>query len=553
MQRFRNGGAGGARASSKAAPRDGAAGTVAAANLTKHHAAQLVLKDVTVVVPPGARIGLVGPNGAGKSTLLRILAGLEEADSGTVRRLPPDLTVGYLPQEADADPGETLRAYVARRTGVAAAAVRMDELAARLRDEPALAEEHAAALERYLALGGGDLDARAATICAELGLEVPLGAPLGALSGGEAARARLAATLLARFDAFLLDEPTNDLDFAGLERLERFVQALPGSVLVSHDRDFLDRTVTRIVELDEWTHHATEFAGGWSEYERERTTALRRRSEAYDEFEGEKARLEAQLQRMQRWEERGYGQGRRKKKTKDVKKTYGGRIERLAKVEKPYEPWELRLSLAPERRSGEIVVRLEGAVVERGSFQLGPLDLELGWGDRLAIVGSNGSGKTTLLDVILGRVALTAGRRWVGPGVVLGELSQHRAELAQGMLLPAFATAAVLPPEEARTLLAKFGLGADHVLRAVASLSPGERTRALIAVLAARGVNCLVLDEPTNHLDIAAIEELERALEAFTGTVLLVTHDRRFVAGYRATRTLELPPSRAPVGRAAPR
>ena len=554
MQRFRNGGAGGARASSKAAPRDGAAGTLAAANLTKHHAAQLVLKDVTVVVPPGARIGLVGPNGAGKSTLLRILAGLEEADSGTVRRLPPDLTVGYLPQEADADPGETLRAYVARRTGVAAAAVRMDELAARLRDEPALAEEHAAALERYLALGGGDLDARAATICAELGLEVPLGAPLGALSGGEAARARLAATLLARFDAFLLDEPTNDLDFAGLERLERFVQALPGSVvLVSHDRDFLDRTVTRIVELDEWTHHATEFAGGWSEYERERTTALRRRSEAYDEFEGEKARLEAQLQRMQRWEERGYGQGRRKKKTKDVKKTYGGRIERLAKVEKPYEPWELRLSLAPERRSGEIVVRLEGAVVERGSFQLGPLDLELGWGDRLAIVGPNGSGKTTLLDVILGRVALTAGRRWVGPGVVLGELSQHRAELAQGMLLPAFATAAVLPPEEARTLLAKFGLGADHVLRAVASLSPGERTRALIAVLAARGVNCLVLDEPTNHLDIAAIEELERALEAFTGTVLLVTHDRRFVAGYRATRTLELPPSRAPVGRAAPR
>jgi ATPase subunit of ABC transporter with duplicated ATPase domains len=554
VQRFRSGRAGGARAASKAAPRVGAAGTLAAANLTKHHAAQLVLKDVTVVVPPGARIGLVGPNGAGKSTLLRILAGLEEADSGTVRRLPPDLTVGYLPQEADADPGETLGAYMARRTGVAAAAVSMDELAARLRDEPALAEEHAAALERYLALGGGDLDARAATICAELGLEVPLGAPLGALSGGEAARARLAATLLARFDVFLLDEPTNDLDFAGLERLERFVQALPGSVvLVSHDRDFLDRTVTRIVELDEWTHHATEFAGGWSEYERERTTALRRRSEAYDEFEGEKARLEAQLQRMQRWEERGYGQGRRKKKTKDVKKTYAGRIERLAKVEKPYEPWELRLSLAPERRSGEIVVRLEGVVVERGSFQLGPLDLELGWGDRLAIVGPNGSGKTTLLDVILGRVALAAGRRWVGPGVVLGELSQHRTELAQGTLLPAFATAAVLPSEEARTLLAKFGLGADHVLRAVASLSPGERTRALIAVLAARGVNCLVLDEPTNHLDIAAIEELERALEAFTGTVLLVTHDRRFVAGYRATRTLELPPSRAPVGRAAPR
>jgi ATPase subunit of ABC transporter with duplicated ATPase domains len=529
-------------------------GTLAAANLTKHHAAQLVLKDVTVVVPPGARIGLVGPNGAGKSTLLRILAGLGEPDSGTVRRLPPDLTVGYLPQEADAKPGETLGAYVARRTGVAASAVRMDELAARLGDEPALAEEHAAALERYLVLGGGDLDVRAATVCPELGLEVPLDAPLGALSGGEVARVRLAATLLARFDVFLLDEPTNDLDFEGLDRLERFVQMLPGSVvLVSHDLDFLDRTVTRIVELDEWTHRAREFAGAWSEYERERTAALRRQSETYAAFEEEKARLQEQLQRMQRWEERGYGQGRRKKKTKDVKKTYGGRIERLAKVEKPYEPWELRLSLAPGRRSGDIVVRLEGVVVERGSFQLGPLDLELGWGDRLAILGPNGSGKTTLLDVILGRVGIAAGRRWVGPGVVLGELAQHRTELAHGTLLPAFATAAGLAPEEARTLLAKFGLGVDHVLRAAASLSPGERTRALIAVLAARGVNCLVLDEPTNHLDIAAIEELERALEAFTGTLLLVTHDRRFVSGYRATRTLELPPSPAPAARAAPR
>jgi ATPase subunit of ABC transporter with duplicated ATPase domains len=352
----------------------------------------------------------------------------------------------------------------------------------------------------------------------------------------------------------MLDEPTNDLDFAGLDRLERFVTALPGSVvLVSHDRDFLDRTVERVVELDEWTHGSREFAGGWSEYEHARASALRRQYDAYEAYEGEKARLEEQLQRMQRWEERGYGQGRKKKKTKDVKKTYVGRIERLGEVEKPYEPWELRLSLTPGHRSGDVVVRLEDAVVERGSFRLGPLDLELGWGDRLAILGPNGSGKTTLLDAILGRIALAAGRRWLGPGVVLGELSQQRSELAGGTLLPSFTTTAALAPEEARTLLAKFGLGADHVLRRAASLSPGERTRALIALLAARGVNCLVLDEPTNHLDVPAIEELERALDAFEGTVLLVTHDRRFLAGFRITRTLELPPSRARVVRAVPR
>ena len=170
---------------------------------------------------------------------------------------------------------------------------------------------------------------------------------------------------------------------------------------MSHDRDFLDRTVERVVELDEWTHQATEFIGGWSEYEQARARALRRQTEAYGAYEGEKTRLEEQLRRMQRWEERGYGQGRKKKKTKDVKKSIGGRIQRLGAVDKPYEPWELRLELTPQGRSGDVVVRLERAVVERSTFRLGPLDLELSWADRLAIVGPNGSGKTTLISLAL--------------------------------------------------------------------------------------------------------------------------------------------------------
>jgi len=324
-------------------------------------------------------------------------------------------------------------------------------------------------------------------------------------------------------------------------------------LLVSHDRDFLDRTVDRIVELDEWTHRLREFAGGWTEYADTRARELRRRHEAYRTYEEETARLEAQMQRMQRWEQRGYGQGRKKKKTKDVKKAYAGRIQRLERAEKPYEPWELRLSIASQRRGGEVAVRLERAVVERDSFRLGPIDLELARGDRLAVLGPNGSGKTTLLEAILGRVPLAGGTRWIGPGFVLGELSQQRGELARGILLSAFTAAARLPEEAARTLLAKFGLAADHVLRDAGSLSPGERTRALVALFAARGVNCLVLDEPTNHLDVSAIEELERALDEYDGTVLLVTHDRRFLAGFRATRTLELPPSPARAARAVPR
>jgi ATPase subunit of ABC transporter with duplicated ATPase domains len=518
------------------------AGTLAAHSVTKHHGSHVVLEEVSLGVPPRARIGVVGANGAGKSTLLRILAGLEEPDAGRVTRAPATVTVGYLPQERDARPGETLLGYLARRTGVADAGRRLDELARRLEGEPDLAEAYGDALERFLTLGGDDLEARAGA-AADAGLGPDrLDQPIATMSGGEAARAGLAAILLSRYDVLLLDEPTNDLDFAGLDRLERFLRdTSAAAVVVSHDRDFLDRAVNRIVELSEWTHRAVEYAGRFAAYERARDAARAQQYDRYGAFTSEKQRLEEQKRRMQEWERRGYGQGRKKKKTKDVAKAFAGRIGRLERAEKPYEPWELRLDLAGGRRAGDVVVRFEGAVLERGAFRLGPLDLELGHGDRLALLGRNGAGKTTLLRALQGDLPLAAGRRWVGPGVVIGELEQGRDALAGDQpLLRQFSGAADAGEEEARTQLAKFGLGADDVLRPAASLSPGERTRAGLALLAARGVNTLVLDEPTNHLDLAAIEELERALESFEGTVVLVTHDRRFLERFRATRTLEL-------------
>ena len=519
--------------------------------VSKSHGARLLLDRVSLVVGAGGRIGVVGPNGVGKSTLLQLLAGLDRPDSGSIVRSPPGLSVGYLPQELDARPGETLRSYLERRTGVAAAAAEMDGLVERLEGEPELAGAYGEALERFLALGGGDFEARAATACAEVGLARRLGRTLDSLSGGQAARASLAALLLARFEVFCLDEPTNDLDFPGLERLERFVADLRGSlVVVSHDRAFLDRTVTRIVELEEGSGTLREWPGGWSDYEaaRERSRAAQYRR--YEEGEGRRRELEALLRERRGQARSGAtlarrtgGADRRGTHALQTKVRQAERaLERLERVDKPFEPWRLQLSLAPRSRSGDVVVRLEGAVVVRGPFRLGPLDLDLRYGDRLAVAGPNGSGKSTLLAALLGDLPLTGGRRTLGRGVVVGDLDQRRSRFdGEAPLARAFADASGLPPEEARTLLAKFGLGAEDVLRPGATLSPGERTRAALALTAARGVNCLVLDEPTNHLDLPAIEELESALTAYEGTVVLVTHDRRLLERVRPTRELRLP------------
>jgi len=361
------------------------------------------------------------------------------------------------------------------------------------------------------------------------------------LSGGEAARRNLEAILAADADVLLLDEPTNDLDFAGLELLERFLASHRGGVVaVSHDRAFLER-MTSIVELEAETRRVHVYAGGWSEFAAKREAARERHESAYAGYVSERGRLEEQARRMRQWEEHGYGQGRKKKKTKDVKKAAAKKLGRLERVEKPWTPWQLRLSLAPASRGGDVVARLTQAVVERDGFRVGPVDLELRHGDRLALLGRNGAGKTTVLKALLGELPLTSGERQLGPGTVLGELPQGVGPFAgDERLLDRFVAESGLAAGEARSLLATFALGADDVLRPGRSLSPGERSRAAIALLSARGVNALVLDEPTNNLDLEAIEQLELALQGYEGAAVLVSHDRRFLDAFGATQTLEL-------------
>jgi ATPase subunit of ABC transporter with duplicated ATPase domains len=521
-------------------------GTLVATNIKVEYGTTVILDGLSLTVPPVARIGVVGPNGSGKSTLLRVLAGLEEPETGAVERAG---TVGYLPQEPERAPGQTLLDFLARRTGVAAAAARMDDFARRLQQAPSdkvslgLSGEYAEALDAFLALGGGDLEARAREVCAELGLRVPLDQELPTLSGGEAARVSLAALLLVRFDILCLDEPTNDLDFEGLDRLERFVQGYDGSiVLVSHDRAFLDRTVTRIVAFDAETRDVHEFAGNYEAYARQRALALERQERAHADYVVERDRFGSLLAARREQASPDVKLGRRATQALHSKvRQAERRLERLEEVEKPWRPWRLELELAPRSRSGDVVARLAGAIVQRGAFRLGPIDVEIGSGDRVAITGPNGAGKTTLLRALTGEIPLAAGTRELGPGVVLGELDQRR-ELLDGdeALLDSFRAASSLAPAEARTLLAKFGIRGEDALRAAGSLTPGERSRALLALLQARGVNCLILDEPTNHLDLEAIEQLEEALVDYAGTVLVVSHDRRFLERFAPTRTIDL-------------
>jgi ATPase subunit of ABC transporter with duplicated ATPase domains len=522
------------------------------AGVGKHYGAQLILDQVTLTIGPRARIGLLGPNGVGKSTLLRIVAGLELPDEGGVSRAPERLTVGYLDQERALESGESILAILARRAGVTDAEHELEDAALALARGDDEADRYSAALDRVVALGGHEFEARARTTCADLGLDIDLGrAPTG-LSGGERARVALASILLSRFDVLLLDEPTNDLDFAGLARLERFLAMYDGAlVVVSHDRELLDRTVDQVAAIDPATRRVRLWAGGWSDYEAARDAEHAAAVDAYERAK-ERHRHLTELVSTRRTEARAKGaslgdktggQDRRATHALSTKVRQAQRLlDRNELPERPFEPWELRLELASGPRLSDRVLMLVGAVAERGSFRLGPVDLDLAPGERVSIVGPNGAGKSTLVSAIVGDLALRAGRREVGARTVIGSIGQERESYATAEpLLDRFRARTALPAVDARTLLAKFGLGADDVGRPSSSLSPGERTRTLLAELQAQGVNLLVLDEPTNHLDVEAVEQLEAALAAYEGTIVVVSHDRRFLERVEPTREIRLP------------
>ena len=526
--------------------------------VSKSFDARPALVDVTLSVAAGSRTAVVGVNGSGKTTLLRLAAGELDPDRGNVS-LPTGATVAYVPQDYGIVAAATVEQYLKLRAGVLGIEHELHALegAVAAGDEVAAAA-YADALDRYAAVGGYEIDGRVQRALAALQLPAAtLPRPLGELSGGQQVRVGLAGILASRFDLYLLDEPTNNLDLIALELLTDFVATADATfLLVSHDRAFLDETANSIIEIDEHSHTAEAFGVSFAEYRQTRARLLATQSARYRAYLDEVARLQGFIRTKRtsaarRTDNRPPRDGDKMQRDFLTERAATGagksvralerRLQRLEAVAEPRTGWELRLSLAATSRSGDLVVEADNVVKTYGPFRLGPLALAVHWRDRLALLGHNGAGKSVLIGLLTGAVKPDSGTVRRGPGVRVGVLQQGGADLAgRGSGLATFLAAVPTTEADARTLLAKFDLGADHVLRGVYSYSPGERCRLGLAILMAKGANWLVPDEPTNHLDLEAQEELEQALTGFDGTLLMVSHDREFLERIGITRRVEL-------------
>ena len=522
---------------------------LSASDLHAEYGDTTIFDGLSLTLSGARRVGLVGPNGAGKTTLLRLLAGVDAPARGHVTLGPGD-RVGYLPQEP---PGPELT--IDRLLGAALGEVwrlhgELERLEGRL-DEPDALAAYGEAQERFGALGGWALQAQLDGARRALGIaHVPLDAPLGDLSGGEAARALLAGVLLARPTVLLLDEPTNHLDLDGLRWLESFLEGFDGAVLVvSHDRRFLDETVSQIVELS--AGGLTAYEGGYSAYRAEKARRRERLELDYEAQQKRRRRLEADIAATRGYAKRtegsasGLGSDQLKRYAKKVARKAQARERRLQReleseshIDKPRRAAPLKVALEGEG-GGRLVAALRGVSAGWDGPLLRDVELTVHGRDRIAVTGPNGAGKTTLLAVLLGELEPSAGT--VERPVRAAVLPQGADALPPELPAVAFVRAhAYVGEGEARRLLGHFGLEGPDALRTLGSLSPGERARTAIAAMVAARAELLLLDEPTNHLDFASLEVLEAALREYPGAIVAVSHDRAFLDAIGTDRRLQV-------------
>ena len=521
-------------------------------NVSKSFGDTLVLDRVSFVVNAGERVGLIGPNGAGKTTLLKIILGELQPDSGSTWLSPADVRAGYLSQALEYEPGQTVgQVMAAAIAGLTEAERRLDALsgamaAARGEELQRMLAEYDQALSIFERQGGYDLQARVDAVLHGLELRsLDQDTPVDILSGGQKTRLGLARLLLSNPDLLLLDEPTNHLDIEALEWLEGFLRGFRGAVvIVSHDRTFLDRMVSAILEIDPLTHTLTRYAGTYTDYAAAKQQEWEKQWAAYKDQQEFIARLQSSIAGK-----KGYARSIEAGTIDFAPRKIAMRIAHQAiiqerrlqrlldsdeRIDKPERTWQIKLDFGDAPPSGRDVVLLENVAMgfdDRELFR--DVNLTLRAGERIALVGLNGSGKTTLARLILGELSPRAGRVRLGVGVRLGYFAQEQEDLDPNST-PYDVIRAVAPFDqtEARSFLHYFLFGGHDVFVPVGSLSFGERARLSLARLVARGCNLLLLDEPINHLDIPSRTRFEQAMTAFEGSVLAIVHDRYFIENF---------------------
>lgn len=533
-------------------------------NLYKNYGTSTVLSGINFVVNDGEHVGLIGPNGSGKTTLLKIITKREQPDSGVVVLQPRNMRIGYLAQAFEQSAGMTVAEAIREAGAELAEAERAMQRAADALTDPVdleqALEDYDQATALFESLGGYERSHRAEVIMQGLALgDISLDTEVRILSGGQKTRLGLALLLLQEPDLLLLDEPTNHLDVDALEWLEGFVQSYKKSVMVvSHDREFLDRTVHRVLFLDPETHTNKSYEGNYTDFEaaREREYAAhvetwKRQQEYVERTQRDinaKKSSALSIEKSSTPRQPGLRVFARKKAA--VAKSRERKLERYMesdeRVEKPKNQWWLKLDFGQAPAGGRAVLRVEDVSFsyekseirsqksdEADSALLSHVSFDVMYGDRVALVGPNGAGKTTLLKLIEGVLTPTSGEIKLGAQVHLGVLSQEQETLQAGKtVLESVLDVKAMNEGDARNFLHFFLFDSDEVFRRTEDCSLGERTRLQLALLVLRGCNLLLLDEPLNHLDIDGRSHFEAALEAYEGTVIAVAHDRAFLRNY---------------------
>ena len=523
-----------------------------AKHIQKSYGSLTVLADVSFSLAKGQKVALVGDNGTGKTTILKIIAGLVEPDAGEIE-LAKNACIGYLPQDTSLSGDETISAYLRRIAGIDVLEQKLDALASNLEDK-AKSLEYGDAHEQYERLDGYAFEHRIKVMLAGFGLDnVGIDHRLSDLSSGQKSKVALAGILLKGVDLLLLDEPTNNLDLPALIWLEDFLRKSDAAcIVISHDRRFLDRVVRKIFELDRHTRVLNISGGTYSDYLAMVAKRTARQKEEYRLQQEEIGRLSEQAKKQRAASDKGSNwrgsdndkflrgfkrdrAGRSSRVAKNIEK----RIDQMEKVEKPIERDPFEIPLKAEVGYGTLDIRLVDVVAGYpDGFTIGPVSFEARYGNRVGIMGLNGTGKSTLLKTITGQLAARGGTIEVGSGVKIGNMMQEHESLPRDcMLLEFIKERAGLKDNEVYNQLAKFGFEESQAKQLIGTLSPGGRARLLLALFSAQSVNVLVLDEPTNHLDLEALEALEETIEAYQGTILLVSHDRYFLEKARLDST----------------